>query len=261
MGRLLFAALLAACVAAAAATGRAAEPLDGAFVWIDAGTFGLSRDAVKGVVSPLREDKAIIVAADELAGRKGTVNYLFDASGRLYETSWYVLTPIADVRDAAMLHETVKAALTGKYGGGKRLSGDAKVNFDKARDVAEKLPELAAVRENLDTLMREKKKAGVKPKPEEIRAVLDGKSLLDVTPTLFHVEENMWDGKTIRVYASLLCSTDGTCYQHVNFVSKDLTRGEDYPTTARKPFSYHALDRDQDRITEANKTLPDGAFR
>lgn len=258
MRKLLFAAFVfAACLASPA---RAAGPLDSAFVWVDAGTFGLPKDAVKGVVTPIYDKDSVIVAADEIAGRKATVNYLFNPAGKLYGTSWYVLTPVSDIQTAADLHELVKATLNGKYGGGKRLSGSAKIDGNKVREVLEKLPKLAAAREGMHKLTLEKKAAGAKPKPEEIKAILGDLSPLDVIPSLFHVEENMWDGKTVRVYASLLCSTDGTCYEHINFVSKDLTRSEDYPTTSRKPFSYHALDRDQDKITAVNKELPLGAF-
>lgn len=248
---ILAVALLFICTTGAS---RAGEPLGGAFAWIDANPWGFARASVKDAVVPVFQNDNIVVAPDTIAGRDVTINYLFNKSGQLYNLSWYALTPVADIENAVALHDTIKKALAGKYGAGKTISGGEGPDMAKAREVVEKLPELAEVREKLEKFKADSIASGKRPNHAELQAVLGGRQLLDVVPVLFYAEENMWDGGTVWVYASLLCSTDGSCYQHLNFVSKKLTANEAYPDGGkRKLFSYSPLDRDQDLITESNK--------
>lgn len=243
--------LLLTCATGAA---RSGEPLAGVFAWIDANPWGFARASVKDAVVPVFQNDKIVVAPDTIDGRDVTINYLFNKSGQLYSLSWYALIPVADVEDAVFLNDAIKKSLTGKYGAAKVVSGGGGPDREKAREVVEKLPELAEVREKLDKFKTDSMASGKKPNPADLKAILGDRQLLDVVPVLFYAEEMMWDGGAVWVYASLLCSTDGSCYQHLNFVSKKLAAGEPYPDGGeRKLFSYTPLDRDQDLITASNK--------
>lgn len=80
-------------------------------------------------------------------------------------------------------------------------------------------------------------------------------SLMDMLPTIFYSRLNYWDGGDLWVVSNLLCSTDGACYQHLQFVSKELTNDEAYVPTPQKSFGYTPLDRDQDAVTRSNRGL------
>lgn len=82
-----------------------------------------------------------------------------------------------------------------------------------------------------------------------------GLSLMELMPVVFYSKISFWDGGDLWVYTNLLCSTDGSCYQHLQFVSKKQTQNEAYAPTPQKAFSYTPLDRDQDLVTKSHLSL------
>lgn len=235
---------------------RAAGTLDEVFEKVEGGGWGLGRDAVRqaaGIV--LLENDDIIVGSTRLGGKPATINFLFDKSGRLYNMSWLVTTPVLEVKSARRFNLDAVKQIQARYGkpSYKFTDGDhsqSKTAAKKAKDLEEVRKKLIALRES---------KGGEEPILEEMNAAMGigkSKTIFDVMPTIFYSKLDFWDGKAIWAYTNLLCSTDGTCYQHIQFVSKHLTAGEQYQPTPDKPFSYSPLDRDQDLVTKSYRSLP-----
>ncbi|MCD8352167.1 MAG: hypothetical protein LUC93_16300 [Planctomycetaceae bacterium] len=216
--------------------------------------WGQSRDAIASTVQTLYSDDKILIAPATLGRYNATVNYLLNDQGKLYNLSWYTVIPVEDMAGAMDLYHAMVGSLTKLYrkpfyvdNSGKVADADKVINAD---------PGLKEARAKMSAL----RLSGEKPPPGTMEAIMAGRSLLDVMPVLFYVEENYWKAGKMWVYTSLFCSTDGTCYVHLNFVSGGMTSKEPYPQPGgkRQPFSYSPLDRDQDRITDTTgKYLPD----
>jgi len=230
-----------------------AGPLDSVFQKVEQAPWGEKQSEVKKGLSPLLTDKAIIVVADDGLAARSTLNYLFkEKGGGLYNLAWYAATPVNDIKAALDLERELEKMLRAKYGRPKtshaygkpdNIKGVEKLKAeqDKARIA---LAEAAKVKEAKLTL------------EEVIKALEDsGITLEGIMPTLFYSKLNFWDGSRVWVVTNLLCSNDGTCYQHLQFVSKDQTKDEAYAPTPEKFFSYTPLDRDQDAVTKFNRSL------
>ena len=243
---IVFAFAFAAMPAAAAG-----ETMDSLIQQADNAQWGASAaDVAKTIRHTLAAEGKILVSPETLLGTAGTLNHLFNDADKLYNVSWYTVIPVAETSKTEALWSEIVMSLTGKFR--KPKNSERQGDLARARDIAHAAPELLAAREKVAALMSDKT---TKPDPTAMKEAMGEFSLLDVIPTLFYSEQHYWETRPLRVYAALFCSTDGSCYVHVNFVSKRQVGKEAYPDGNRKMFSYTPLDRDQDAITAANSPL------
>lgn len=189
--------------------------------------------------------KRILSVPAELGKYKGSMNYLFDKKGRLYNLAWYATIPVAAMRDVQELEKQMEAELRAKYGDPVREFSDG--DASKAVGVAAKG---GVTSKDMAELFLTPGGAGV-PKNAEGKVDLD--KMMMMMPVIFYSKLTFWDAGEVWAYTNLLCSTDGTCYLHLQFVSKKLTDGEQYRPASDIPFSYSPLDRDQDIVTDTHK--------
>ena len=231
----------------------AAGPLDAVFQKSDQAPWGSKQAEVKKNlgVSPLLSNKDILLVADGALSGRSTLSYLFK-NGALYNLAWYTVTPASDIKAARELDGRLEKALKARYGKPRVSHTDGRPG--DAKDAAKKKADQDAA---FEVLKKAEKAKGSKLSVEEMNKALaaSGQSLLDIMPTLFYSKISFWDGGDLWVYTNLLCSNDGSCYQHLQFVSKKQTQGEGYAPTPQKAFSYTPLDRDQDLVTRSNRSL------
>lgn len=233
-----------------------AGPLEAIFQKVERAPWGAKSAAVKKELAspPLRTDKGILLVDDKGLSGRSTLSYLFDQNGALYNLAWYTVTPVSDIKAAQSLEKSLEKALRAKYG--KPLTSHVDGSPGGARGVAKK----QAQREKAAKILEEAKaaKGSALTGPEIIKAMEGtGASMGDIMPTLFYSKLNFWDGGQVWVVSNLLCSNDGSCYQHLQFASKEQTQKgpEAYRPTPEKLFSYTPLDRDQDTVTRNNRSL------
>lgn len=229
----------------------AAEALGDVFGQVDATPWGIQREAVLRSLPdrPLLENEETIILPWNIAGREATVNFVFNKAGALYNLAWYALIPVADMQIAQSMEKSMVADLEARYGKPRHVFSDG--NARDAAKVARDAPRKAKEREKIAREIMERNKRG---KPNDKQAAADLMRVMKVMPTIFYSKLAFWDAGPVWAYTNLLCSTDGTCYLHLQFVSKDLTRDESYFPTPEKAFSYSPLDRDQDLVTKYNRT-------
>ena len=235
------------------ATGLGAGPLDSVFQKVEQAPWGEKQSAVKKGLSPLLTNKTILIVADDGLRGPYTLNYLFkEKGGGLYNLAWYRTTPVSSLKVAVDADMGLEKALRAKYGQPKISRSDGKLeNF---KEVEKKM----AARDATMAFLKEAEKA--KGSPLDGKEIIEalagsGHSMMDIMPTLFYSKLNFWDGGQVWVVTNFLCSNDGSCYQHLQFVSKDQTKDEPYAPTPEKLFSYTPLDRDQDAVTKFNRSL------
>lgn len=245
--------LIMICVLSLGGMAQAAGLLDDAFVKTEAAPWGKkAKDAIRALgLTPVLEKPEALVARGALGGREVTVNCLFNKAGGLYNLAWYALIPTTDLDAARKFDADLEAALKAKYGKPSRVFNDG--DPDDLKKMEKDADKIAALKEKLDSAKKEKKKAALSP--EEQKLLKDNPSILISMPSIFYSRLNFWNGGNFWVYTNLLCSTDGTCYMHLQFVSKRQTSKESYSPTPEKPFSYSPLDRDQDLVTRVNREL------
>lgn len=227
--RIVFAIIISASFGYAAA-----GPLDAVLKQVGDAKWGAQELDVKSAVSAAvkAESPGVLITAGQVLSRQATVTYLFNKNGGLYNISWYALTPVSEMKTAQKLNDGLVSALRKKLGKPKYTFSDGNPNgFTSGMKHTEQLNEML--------------NKGKKPGDPELPTV----------HTVFHSKLAFWDGGKYWVFTNLLCSTDGKCYQHLQFVSKELTRDEKYAPTPHKAFSYSSLDRDQDLVTKRNEPM------
>ena len=233
------------------AAGLEAGPLDSVFQKVDQAAWGEKQAAVKKGLSPLLTDKAIIVVADGGLDARSTLNYLFKKKGGgLYNLAWYTTTPARDIKAALALEARIEKSLKAKYGAPMLSHADGRPG--DAAEVEKKLDDRARAMKSLDEAKAAK---GSELTGEEMMKSLDVEAMLALMPVIFYSKLNFWDGNDLWVVSNLLCSNDGNCYQHLQFVSKEQGQDESYQPTPQRPFSYTTTDRDQDLVTKFNRSL------
>lgn len=248
-----FGALLIAFLWSGLALG--AESLSDIFQKADQAAWGSRQAAVRKNLgaAPLGGNEEIITVADSGLTDGSTLNYLFRKNGALYNLAWYAATPVSDINAAITLESGLEKTLTAKYGKPAISHTDGKPD-NVEEEVAQKNAQRAKVDEALDKA--ESAKGSKLTMEEQNKALASvGLSIFDVVPTIFYSKLNFWDGGAVWVVSNLLCSNDGTCYQHLQFVSKEQTKNEAYRPTPQILFSYTPLDRDQDLVTRFNRSL------
>lgn len=230
------------------ATVNAGEALDEVIKIASAAPWKANAATIKKSLGrePLFENKAIMIAPSRLADRDATINYLFNKSDALYNLAWYLTIPTAELDAAQDFEKALEAALKAKYGKPKRVFSDGDLkNAEKTKKQAEEMARILAPSLKKD----------LPPSPPDgSRSFIIGKDGEIIIPMIFYSKMNFWDGGKFWVYSNFLCSTDGKCYLHLQFVSKALTKKEGYaPNT--KAFAYSPLDRDQDLVTKHNDMM------
>ena len=244
-------AIVFALAFAAMPTASAGETMESLIQQVDNAQWGASADEVSQTIRhALAAQEKILVSPETLLGTVGTLNHLFNDADKLYNVSWYTVIPVAEMGKTEALWGEIVRSLTGKFR--KPKNSERQGDLARARDIAHVAPELLAAREKVAALMSDKT---TKPDPAAMKEAMGEFSLIDVIPTLFYSEQHYWETRPLRIYAALFCSTDGSCYVHVNFISKRQAGKDAYPDGNRKMFSYSPLDRDQDAITAANAPL------
>lgn len=249
----LFAGLMLMLALATASSLQAAGSLDAIFQKVQDAPWGAKQAEVKKKTTeaPLVTQKQIMVVADSGLAAQSTLNYLFnEKTGQLYNLAWYVATPTTKIKDAVAQEKTLEKYLKAKFG--KPQVTHTEGSPSGVKGVEKAMAERAKANEILD---KAKKDKGADLTGKEMVTLLPVESLEAIMPTLFYSKLNFWDGGEVWVTSNLLCSNDGTCYQHLQFTSKEKTKGEDYQPTPNKPFSYTPLDRDQDLVVSRNRSL------
>jgi hypothetical protein len=235
-----------------------AEFLDDVFQKAETAPWGSSKaELVKKLPgAPLAQKNDIFLLADSGLSAESTINYLFtEETGKFYNLAWYVATPISDIAAALKLEKNIEKAVTAKYGKPQMSYSDGKAKSSKR---AEK--DLAEFNRKKTEFFEETKKieeaSGSKMTGKELASFKSssGVTFLDIMPSIFYSKLGFWDGGNFWVSTNLLCSTDGTCYQHLQFASKAQT-GKSYLPTPQQPFSYSPWARDQDMVTSLNRGL------
>lgn len=253
LGLEYFGGLLVGIIFLWAVPALAAGPLEDVFQRVGQAPWGEKQATVKKnlAASPLLANNNILMVADGALSSRSTLSYLFK-SGALYNLAWYTVTPISDIKAARDLDSRLEKALKARYGKPKLNHTDGRPG--DAKDAAKRKAGQDAA---FAALKKAEQAKGSELSLEEMTKALSGsgQSLLDIMPTLFYSKISFWDGGDLWVYTNLLCSTDGNCYQHLQFVSKKQTQDEAYTPTPQKAFSYTPLDRDQDLVTKSNRSL------
>lgn len=229
--------------------------LDEVFAQVDGSGWGMSREQAKQMLvqSPLLNTPEIVVVPAKVGRRDGTANFLFTKADQLYNMAWYWTLPVNEIKSARRLGQELVAALRAKYGRQAHTFTDG--NPRKYKEAAKRSKDVAKTRDMLEELRREK---GGELTVDEVQNALGKRSLMDMVPTNFHTTLDMWDEGALWVYVNLLCSTDGTCYLHMQFVSKHLTGGENYLPREGKMFAYSPMDRDEDIVVKSNAEMLTG---
>ena len=233
----------------------AAETMDSVLQKVEQAPWGEKQPALKKKlgISPLFTNKTILITDGAELSSRSTLNYLFkEKTGGFYNLAWYTATPVSDMKSALSLAKTIERALGKKYGKPKISHTSGKPG--EAKNIAKKMENRKKV---LEILNKTEAGKGSKLNLEETSKALtaEGLSIEDMMPTLFYSQLHFWDAKDLWIVSNLLCSNDGTCYQHLQFVSKELTKDESYQPTPKELFSYTPLDRDQDAVTKFNRTF------
>jgi len=240
---------------------HAAGELDAIFNLVEQANWGAKKQAVKQKINDkaLLDSKTIVIVPDKSGlSSKGTINYLFnEKTGGFYNLAWFAITPIKDVEATKKFENELEKALKAKYGKASYITANGRAS-DAKKIEKEMTKKMAEKDELYKAIGKAEAEKGQKLTAEEMMKIktAGGKTMLDFMPTLFYSELNFWDAGNLWVYTSLLCSTDGDCYHHLQFVSKEQTKNETYaPDTKKAAFSYTPLDRDQDSVTKHNRTL------
>ncbi len=239
--------LLALVVSVAAAAAAQAGTLDRQLRFVGNARWGTGQNQLVrsfGKQNIAFATKNILSLPADLGKFKGSMNYLFNKEGKFYNLAWYATVPVAAMQDAQELERRMESELRAKYGDPVYTFSDG-----DASKAAEVVAGGGATYENMAKMLGT---PGGLPKNAEGK--VDIKQMMLMMPSIFYSKLTFWDGGTIWAYTNLLCSTDGTCYVHLQFVSKKLTSTENYLPTPEKPFSYSPLDRDQDLVTNTHKT-------
>lgn len=233
-----------------AGTAYAAGPFEEILRTVEKASWGTPQSAVRAGMqqTPLLENQEIIILPAGVSGRDATMNYLFSPGGELYNLAWYTVFPVAEIDAARSLAADMETALREKYGAPIKSFTDGDAN--KARDVAQTASQKEEERRAVLQEIKAKKDQG-----DEKGALQLTARLFMMMPTIFFSRLEMWDGGDIWAYTILLCSTDGTCHLHLQFVSKAMTQDENYAATPEKLFSYSPADRDQDLVAKHNAAL------
>lgn len=160
-------------------------------------------------------EPAIITVPFSLSEFPASLNYLFDAGGRLYNLAWLVTIPAEKIQAAMSLDTRMMQELSARYSRPVYTFSDG----SPGGYATEKAKEMTG-------------------------------------PVVFYSRLDFWDAEPLWAYTNLLCSTDGKCLLHLQFVSKKLTAKEKYWPTPDVLFSYSPLDRDQDRVAANNPVVP-----
>lgn len=260
------------CLVLSAAQAHAAGVLDAAVKQANAASWGARQDAVRRSApsKPIMGNQAIQMAVGKLAGRDATVNYLFDKAGGLYNIAWYVVTPVDNFETARELDATLERDLRARYGEPSYAfsDGDA-AEAEKVKAVppgerptmekfrAASTPERKAEAKKLAAWVEAKQRGEDAPLPVLDKDVVRDMGNMPKPPHIFYSKLLFWDTGKMYAYINFLCSTDGTCYQHLQFVSKERTKKDGYDPTF-KPFGNTPADRDQDLVTEVHSAWVKG---
>ena len=174
---------------------------------------------------------------------EGSMNYLFNKEGKFYCLAWYAAIPVAAMQDVQELESQMEEELRVKYGEPVYAFSDG-----DASKAAEVVARGGITYQDAAKMLG--KPGGL---PKDAEGNVDIKQMMMMMPGIFYSKLNFWEGSAVWVYTNLLCSTDGTCYVHLQFVSKKMVSGEKYLPTPGVPFSYSPLDRDQDLVTKAHR--------
>lgn len=226
--------------------------LGAAFSQADAARWGSNQDRVRNEAPsfPVMGNQAIMLAAGNLAGREATVNYLFDREGGLYNIAWYVVTPVDDFESAMDLDRALESELRARYGEPSYTFSDG--DTAKAGEVKAVPPADRPTMEKFAEYMRTgpgTKKQGGNPATGNAKP---GEDMFSRMPIIFYSRLLFWDAGDKWAYINFLGSTDGICYQHLQFVSKERTANGGYDPEF-KAFANTPLDRDQDMVTAVHK--------
>lgn len=248
MRAIVVAGLLAACLSFCGMA--AAGTLDEVLFVVDGTSWGSPSQTVRNGLgqTPLLENNEILMIPGDMAGRPATISYLFNPTGALYNLAWYAAIPVAKMAEAQRVEAELEQALTAKYGPPFQNFSDG--DAGKAESVAADAAKQEGEREKILEEIRFKKAQGLEKEAMQLTA-----RLFMNMPMIFYSKLAMWDGGDVLAYTNLLCSTDGTCYMHMQFVSKNMTAHEKYAATPDVLFSYSPADRDQDMVTKYNRTL------
>lgn len=187
--------------------------------------------------------KHLVAVSSTVAGIQGSINYLFNKNGKLYNLAWYATIPVTEMAAAQELERALEAELRAKYGEPVYTFSDG--DESKAAAVVSRG---GATYDDMTKMF-----GGDNGLPKGEDGKLDIDQMMMMMPSIFYSKLVFWDGGKIWVYSNLLCSTDGTCYFHVQFVSKKMTAAEKYRPSPDVAFSYSPLDRDQDMVTDTHK--------
>lgn len=253
--RMICLAVVACCLALGGSRVYGAGVLDPAFSQADAAQWGANQEKVRREAPsyPIMGNQAIMLAAGTLDGREATVNYLFDREGGLYNIAWYVVTPVDDFESAMDLDRTLEGELRARYGEPSYTFSDGEIA--KAGEVKAVPPADRPTMEKFAEYMRTSPAGSGAKKPGGTAAAGDtkpGEDIFSRMPVIFYSRLLFWDAGDKWAYINFLGSTDGTCYQHLQFVSKERTDKDGY-SPEFKPFVNSPLDRDQDMVTAIHK--------
>lgn len=248
--RVLCMAVLMAAACAVTVPSHCADGLDGVIQQINAGGWGLDRDAMKNALegSILLSNEEIVIAPWKFGGHSATVNYLFTRDGRLYNLSWYTTYPLEQIGTARSLKGGMDRTLARKYG--KAARTDVNGDFRQFKTVAANMEQLE--QERRDAYRDYKKMREEKAGEDEMKAQKE--LLIELLPSSFYREMTFWDGGEIWLYTMLDCTTDGACYLHLQAAAKSLTERLEYVKVAEDALNTALLEGETKRVAKHNKT-------
>lgn len=248
--RFLRAAVFMAAVLPAAISAHGVDVMEGVMKQIEAGGWGLNREAMKNALEGniLLQNDEVVIAPWKFGTHSGTVNYLFTKDGRLYNLSWYTTYPVDQTGAARSMKGSMDRALTRKYG--KAARTDASGDFRQAKTVAAGMEQLEQDRRDAyrDFKKMQERKAG----EEELQA--QRQLLKDLLPSSFYRDVTFWDGGDVWLYTLLDCTTDGACYLHLQAAAKSQTEGLEYVLVAEDALNTRLLAGETMRVVKHNKT-------
>lgn len=260
--RIIMTALLL-CLSLSSAANAAGE-LNSLFSRLEQAGWGEQKQTVKQSLNEkiLYENQAILILPDRNGLEpQATINYLFTReTGELYSLAWFNLIPIKNIEAAQKLENILEQSLKAKFGQPVYTSADADevTAREKAKARAEEVEQTLAEKAEYDeAYQKAKAEKGGELSGKDLKDIKTsgGKSIIDFIPVIFYSKTSLWDTDDFLISSKLLCSTDGSCYQHLNFIPNKPVKNEVTDLKKPKPFSYTSIDRDQDAVTRYNMTI------